>query len=33
MIVGIAGTFALILFIVAGVIYSANSHPDANNAG
>ncbi len=24
---GIAGTFALILFIVAGVIYSANKHP------
>jgi hypothetical protein len=33
MLVGIAGTFALILFIVAGVVYSANKHPDANDPG
>jgi hypothetical protein len=33
MLVGIAGTFALLAFIIAGVIYSANKHPDANDAG
>ena len=30
---GIAATFALIAFIVAGVIYSANNRPDANDPG
>jgi hypothetical protein len=30
---GIAAVFALIAFIVAGVIYSANKHPDANDPG
>jgi hypothetical protein len=31
MLVGIAGTFALIAFIVAGVIWTANTHPDASD--
>ena len=30
---GIAAVFALSAFIVAGVIYSANKHPDANDPG
>jgi hypothetical protein len=30
---GIAAVFALIAFIVVGVIYSANKHPDANDPG
>ncbi len=30
---GIAAVFALLAFIVAGVIYSANKHPDANDPG
>jgi hypothetical protein len=30
---GIAAVFALIAFIVAGAIYSANKHPDANDPG
>jgi hypothetical protein len=30
---GIAGTFALIAFIIAGVIYSANHKKDANDPG
>jgi hypothetical protein len=30
---GIAGVFALIIFIVAGVIYSAKTHKDANDPG
>jgi hypothetical protein len=30
---GIAAVFALLIFIAAGVIYSANSHPDANDPG
>jgi hypothetical protein len=30
---GIAAVFALIAFIVAGVIYSANKHPNANDPG
>ncbi len=30
---GIAATFALIAFIVAGVLYSANKRPDGTNSG
>ena len=30
---GIAALFALIAFIIAGVIYSANLHPDGNDPG
>ena len=30
---GIAAVFALIAFIVAGVIYAANNRPDANDVG
>ena len=30
---GIAACFALIAFIVAGVIYSASKRPDANDPG
>ena len=28
---GIAAVFALIAFIIAGVLYSANNRPDAND--
>jgi hypothetical protein len=30
---GIAGVFALIIFIAAGVVYSATKHKDANDQG
>jgi len=33
MVIGIFAVFMLIAFIITGVIYSANLHPDANDPG